>query len=336
MKNNVNNIGLSIILLCGAGISTTAFADIGRFKVTNDCPATKSLKANDNPGHVTVKSGETYTAINLNKAGGAYVLLRIPGSKPAQRWVELTCGKLSNAPGNGNDNPKPTGGDAGSTSKSGKFLLSASWQPAFCESNAGAGKKECTTETNDRFDATHFTLHGLWPQPRGNYYCMVSAKDKRNDENHNWDSLPEPTLSPETRTELDKIMPGTQSNLQRHEWIKHGTCFGTGPEAYFRTAESLMSQLNNSELQHLVAANVGKEVTSADLQAAFEQTFESGSANALLIECAKDNGRTLISGFSVNLQGVLNQTTQLQSVLDTSQQPKPKCAQGVIDSVGAN
>lgn len=336
MKGNINNIGLSVILVCSSAIPSISFADIGNFSIINDCPATKSLKPNDNPGRVTVKSGEAYTAINLNKAGGIYVLLRIPGSKPEQRWVELTCGKLAESPIKGGEVPKSIGGETSATSKSGKFLLSASWQPAFCESSAGTAKKECDAEADNSFDATHFTLHGLWPQPRGNYYCMVSAKDQRNDEKHNWNSLPEPTLSSEARAELNRIMPGTLSNLQRHEWIKHGSCFGTGPEAYFRTAESLISQLNNSELQHLVATHVGKEVTSADLQAAFEKSFGSGSAGALLIECSKNNGRTLISGISINLQGVLDQTTQLQSVLDTSQRPRPKCSQGVIDSVGVN
>ena len=336
MKVNVNFIVLIIILVSGFGIPALALADLGNFNVTNTCPATKSLRPKDNPGHVTVRSGETYAAIHLNKPGGSYVLLQIPVSKPAQRWVKLTCGNLVNGPVNGGETQNPTGGESSASSKSGKFLLAASWQPAFCESPAGGGKKECVTETNDRFDANHFTLHGLWPQPRGNYYCMVSASDKRNDESHNWDNLPEPTLSSQARAELDKIMPGTQSNLQRHEWIKHGTCFGTGPEAYFRTATALMDQLNDSELQRLVSTNVGKEVGAADLQTAFEKTFGAGSAGALSIECSKDGGRTLISGISINLQGILNQATQLQSLLDLSQHPKPQCAQGVIDPVGAN
>jgi ribonuclease T2 len=336
MKVKVNFIVLSIILACVSAIPVTALADLGNFNVTSTCPATKSLRPKDNPGHVTVKSGESYSAIKLNKPGGAYVLLQIPDSRPAQRWVKLSCGKLLSDPVNAGENQNPTGGESSASSKSGKFLLATSWQPAFCESGAGESKKECVTETNDRFDASHFTLHGLWPQPRGNYYCMVSASDKRDDENHNWDNLPEPALSPQARAELDKIMPGTQSNLQRHEWIKHGTCFGTGPEAYFLTAASLIGQINNSAVQRLVATNVGKTVTAADLQAAFEQSFGAGSAGAMSIECSKDGERTLISGISINLQGVLDQATLLQNVLDLSQHPKPQCAQGIIDPVGAN
>src|SRR3546814_10932851 len=51
------------------------------------------------------------------------------------------------------------------------FVLAVSWQPAFCETRPA--KPECVTQDEDRFDASHFALHGLWPQPRGNVYCGV-------------------------------------------------------------------------------------------------------------------------------------------------------------------
>lgn len=336
MKTNFKSILLGLTLICGCYLPMTVAADLGTFNVTTNCIATKNIRPKDNAGQLPIKAGETYTAINLNKPGGSFVLLRISGSQPTQRWVKLSCGNLSNGSENGSEEPKPTGGESGAASKSGKFLLAASWQPAFCESDPGEGKKECATQTNDRFDANHFTLHGLWPQPRGNYYCMVAPSDKRNDTRHNWNNLPEPTLSPEARSELNKIMPGTQSNLQRHEWIKHGTCFGTGPEAYFRTAAALLDQLNHSELQRVVSARIGEEIATTDLRAAFEQTFGPGSGAALLIECSKDAGRTLISGVSISLQGILDQSSKLQNVLDTAAHPKPQCTQGVIDPVGTN
>ena len=52
-------------------------------------------------------------------------------------------------------------------------MLAVTWQPAFCQLHAR--KPECGSQTSDRFDATHFTLHGLWPQPRAKEYCGVSA-----------------------------------------------------------------------------------------------------------------------------------------------------------------
>ena len=44
-----------------------------------------------------------------------------------------------------------------------EYVLAASWQPAFCATSAGQGKAECVSQTADRFDATHFSIHGLWP-----------------------------------------------------------------------------------------------------------------------------------------------------------------------------
>ena len=54
----------------------------------------------------------------------------------------------------------------------GEAILSLSWEPAFCEGHAN--KRECASATPSGFDATHFTLHGLWPQPRRKQYCNVS------------------------------------------------------------------------------------------------------------------------------------------------------------------
>ena len=41
------------------------------------------------------------------------------------------------------------------------YVLAASWQPSFCETKPD--KDECESQTGDRFDATHFAIHGLWP-----------------------------------------------------------------------------------------------------------------------------------------------------------------------------
>lgn len=322
----IKSIGLSLFLVCGYGTPGLVFADLGDFTATQDCPAVSSIKKGTNPGGIEVKAHQAYSAITLNKAGGDYVQVRISGASPEQRWVKLSCGELQD----GGPKPEPAG------SKPGKFLLAISWQPAFCESTAGQGKRECDTATPTRFDASHFTLHGLWPQPRTNVYCKVPTRDRASDAKHDWDALPEPVLSAGTHAKLDTVMPGTVSNLQRHEWTKHGTCFGTGPEAYFRTALALMEQVNTSKLQELVAENIGKTVAASDMKTAFEQTFGPGSAAAISIECDKDADRTLISGISINLQGTLNDTTSLQEALDTSARPKSRCSQAVVDPVGLN
>lgn len=69
---------------------------------------------------------------------------------------------------------------------------------------------ECRSQTTDRYDATHFALHGLWPQPRSNVCCNVAAVDVAADKAGRWGGLPPVVLDLDTRTELDKVMPGAQ------------------------------------------------------------------------------------------------------------------------------
>lgn len=341
-----------LTLLIGLTLGWTGMAAADSFLAKQTCPATTSIH-NAKPDGFQVDPGTSYLAYNLNKPNGEYVLVRIPGAHPPQRWVSLGCGELRSGnppepppvdtapqpapvpPGGNPPQPTPVPSSGGaSQSKPGEFLLAASWQPAFCEGKPD--KTECKTATPNRFDGSHFTLHGLWPQPRTNIYCMVPPPDRSSDENHAWDALPEPPLTTGTRAGLDRVMPGTASKLQRHEWIKHGTCFGTGPEGYFRTALALMEQLNSSRLQALMAANIGKSVDTAAMRAAFEDSFGPGSAAALDIECGKDGSRTLIDGVSITLKGTLGEATRLRDVLDTSGRPGTGCKRAVVDPVGPN
>ena len=57
-------------------------------------------------------------------------------------------------------------------------------------------------------------------------------------------------------------MPGTRSALHRHEWLKHGTCYGDTAEEYFADALQLMAELNASPVRALLAARIGGRVTA--------------------------------------------------------------------------
>jgi len=135
-------------------------------------------------------------------------------------------------------------------------------------------------------------LHGLWPQPKGKYYCNgVSEADKNNDKDtKDRHLLPYPPgLSNATLVELGKAMPGTASDLHRHEWIKHGTCFeANNADTYFHIALALQSQVNNSQMQKFMESNIGKQVSAAEISQAFEKTFGPGSSSALLVDCKPD------------------------------------------------
>jgi ribonuclease T2 len=133
-------------------------------------------------------------------------------------------------------------------------------------------------------------------------------------------------------------MPGTASNLQRYEFIKHGTCFPGNAETYFRIALALQEQINASKLRELMAGHIGGTVSSADMKRAFEQTFGTGAGSALGVHCIGDvdSRRTLISEIRIPLKGPLTEATKLQHALDRSAPAPSDCSRGIVDPVGLN
>ncbi|HEY8594286.1 MAG TPA: ribonuclease T2 [Devosiaceae bacterium] len=215
---------------------------------------------------------------------------------------------------------------------SGDFVLAASWQPAFCEMQPG--KPECRTQTPSRYDADHFALHGLWPEPASATYCGVGnaliAADRRGD----WGSLPRPDLSPQTRKALERVMPGTLSLLERHEWIKHGTCAGVPAETYFSMSIALVEALNASGVRELFRGRIGTDVTSAQIRNAFEAAFGDGAGRRVLVDCARDGGRTLIGELRIALTGTLSGNPSLADLVRTAPEQARGCPVGQVDAVG--
>jgi ribonuclease T2 len=167
------------------------------------------------------------------------------------------------------------------------YVLALSWQPAFCELNAR--RSECRALDPGDFAATHLTVHGLWPNDRPNggpTYCGIDDETKALDQPKTWCQLPEPEMSGMTRAHLAQTMPGVLSCLDRHEWIKHGTCAGIGAERYFGEALRLAAAVQATRFAEAISANVGRDVTPAQLSQAFEASFGAGSAKALTLVCS--------------------------------------------------
>lgn len=215
---------------------------------------------------------------------------------------------------------------------SGPFTLAVSWQPAFCET--APNKPECRSQTETRFDAANFTLHGLWPDPAGNTYCGVSGRDRQNDKAGRWDLLPAPNLSPRVAQALAIMMPGTQSRLERHEWIKHGTCSGGDAQAYFRASLALLTRLNDSEVQDVFATNVGGRLQADTIRNAFDRAFGKGAGQRVTVECERLNGRTIISELRISVNGDIAASPQMDRLLDQAPTRHRGCPAGEIDRVG--
>jgi ribonuclease T2 len=206
------------------------------------------------------------------------------------------------------------------------YILALSWEPAFCQDHAD--KPECRSATASRFDARHLALHGLWPEPRDNVYCAVEDTRRQSDESGRWSDLPAPDLTPATRRRLAVAMPGSQSLLERHEWLKHGSCFPATAEAYFGRALDFLDAVNGSAVGDLVAARAGRQVTAAELRQAFDRAFVAGAGLRVKISCAGDGDRRRITELTLGLRGDVAGDVPLAALLLASRPTGPGCPGG--------
>lgn len=318
-----------LLLALAAGSLAPAHAEIkreGRFAASAACPAYLSFRKSSNPGNVRLEPGQVYDVLAQNIDDPSHYRITVPGASPEKRWVEIGCGTLQAATAN---NPQPTDQ---STKDQPFYVLALSWQPAFCE--GARSKPECESQSTDGFYASHFTLHGLWPQPRRNQYCRVSETEQQLSENGKWLQLPQLALTPETAKALAQAMPGTQSGLERHEWTKHGSCYPGDAESYFAQSLRLLEAVNDSPVQAFVAANRGKQVRTSDLRAAFDAAFGPGAGERVRVACRDDGSRRLIVELTIGLRGDVAAGTDIKTLMAAAPMTDPGCPGGIIDPVG--
>ena len=315
----------AVAAMAAAGCNQAA-ADValkGSFTATKVCPALQSIKKATNPGTVEVVVGHAYDVLAQNARTATHYRIRVEGAAPPERWVGIDCGTFAGTVAAGG-----SGGGAGSHAA--EAVLALSWQPSFCESHAS--KPECAAETDKSFEATHLTLHGLWPQPRSRDYCNVETSLVSADRKSDWASLPAVDLGPDTRARLEKVMPGTRSMLERHEWIRHGTCYnGLDKEAYFKQALALADEINASAVQALLAGHVGQEVKGTEIRAAFDSTFGGGTGDRVRIACKKDGSRQIIVELTIGLAGP---DGKLADMTKAAKATDPGCQGGIVDPTG--
>ncbi len=212
-----------------------------------------------------------------------------------------------------------------------RFILAASWQPAFCETNQR--KPECSSQTKDRFDATNFSLHGLWPMRKD--YCDVSGALRAADNDGDWRKLPQVELSAETKAALEKVMPGTQSGLERHEWVKHGTCTTMSADNYFDRSVSLIDELNASAVRELFATNIGKPLKAEAIKAAFDKSFGAGAGDRVKMSCRRAGGTRVISELTIGLsEDATSDDASLRDLIQGAGRTSFGCNEGVVDAAG--
>ncbi len=306
----------------------------GYFIALSACEATKKKDA-DNPGNVRLVIRHAYDIIGRNDTPGTHYQIKVPGAPVSEaRWVPMSCGAYAPRAAlqlRGGVTPEPEPGVATGrlAPDSIEVVLAASWEPAFCATSAGQGKPECKAQTADRPDATHFSLHGLWPDDLDDRkifpcYCDRGAPIGCGSSQDRDTSI---ALSPAVMEQLRIAMPGVQSGLQLHEWPKHGACYEddkTGPDAnadpdeYFTEAMAVLRALNDSAVRALFADHPGQILTRGQIAAAFDEAFGEGAAGRVLIRCARVGGENILSELWINLKGDITVPADLGKLIQAA------------------
>ena len=214
----------------------------------------------------------------------------------------------------------------------GNMVLAISWQAGFCETRPRL--PECRSQTIDRFDATNFALHGLWPQPRRQSYCGVEDEQVELDKARRWSRLKGLGLSEELQVDLLEVMPGARSFLHRHEWVKHGTCYSDDPETYFDDSLWLMEEINQSALRDLFAKSIGRQLSGRKIRQVVDSIFGPGAGDRVRVACKRDGRRMVITELTIGMSGKIAANTKLSDLILAAPRTRPGCPSGVVDAVG--
>lgn len=213
---------------------------------------------------------------------------------------------------------------------SGDYVLALSWHPTFCETRPGIA--ECRVASAGDYTATNFSLHGLWPQDAE--YCGVSDRLIAIDEAGRWRDLPALDLSSNARRDLARLMPGTQAQLERHEWLVHGTCTDASAETYFKRSVTLAEAVNASAVSRLLSRNIGNTVSRNQIRAAFDADFGDGAGRKVRVDCRQDGKRNLIYELRINLRGNAMSSLTLADLMRAAPNASAGCTSGLVDRAG--
>jgi len=308
----------------------STFARFSAFPL-KECKAYNNMKHSRNTHNLILDTSRKYTILKKHK--GQYLLL-VKNEQPSQRWVDDTCFVNKKA-----INKKKSSEEKAYNKKhtkkyenkllSNKNILALSWHNAFCETNRY--KKECKkgllSFLKNRYSQSHFVLHGLWPQPKNKLYCKVDKDIVSADKHKQWRDLPCLIMDTDTEDRLAKVMPGYASDLHKHEWVKHGTCYGTGANKYFSDAIMLTEQFNNSKLGDFFKKNIGKKVTLKQIRHLFDRSFGVGTGKRVELKCK----RGLITELWLHLG---SGEGGLSTLLKKGKNIQSRCHQGLIDRAG--
>jgi ribonuclease T2 len=155
------------------------------------------------------------------------------------------------------------------------YLMNLSWSPEFCSIEGTS--PECAAHPG-------FILHGLWTQNNDGAYPVFCSEE------------PTPTNLAQN---LD-ITPDLP--LLKHEWAKHGTCSGVGPQRFFAMEHQAFHSLKiPSQFEHIDQEISMTPNAILDLFAAANPDFPQGS---ILLSCGRNHLTAIEACFSKGLKPI--------------------------------
>lgn len=149
------------------------------------------------------------------------------------------------------------------------YVLSLSWSPSFCASDAAADETlQCGSPRSYAF-----VLHGLWPQYVRGWpsYCDTNQR-----------AVPERLFAT-----VKAFMPSRR--LANHQWRKHGSCSGLSMAGYFGLAAELFGKVR---IPARYLAPTHSITTDADeIETDFAKTNRGLRPEMMTVTCSGHKGR---------------------------------------------
>lgn len=293
MIKKIRFVTLFLVFFTLSSISLASAPASGTLTATQSCEAFVSKNKRTNPDDSQLSIGQAYAIIEVNKASNpSWYRVTVPNAQPHERWVAESCGRIDVEIGDGTGNGGSSGNKQCNTAGlEDSYVLALSWQPAFCETSSGRNKPECQIDDDNAYQASNFTLHGLWPNKRecGTKYGFCGEiKNNLGD----FCDYPQLQLFTNVRKDLEEVMPSAAAGscLQRHEWFKHGTCqTNLTIDEYFEVAVNMTRQFNASGIGYFMSRHIGKTVTESAFIARIDCVLGANTHKSIELKCQGEN-----------------------------------------------